>query len=407
VQVRRGLTAALALALVACSTDSTAAPSTSAAESTIVDSTPSEPTTTHAHTSTSASTVLVAEGQSVDDLPPQLSIADLSGDAPCVMGEVPVDGQTTFVTEGRLWALNSDGAVSCLADLDGRNPSWISWSPDGDEVLVGPDTVLRNDGQFVSTGYFPDNRSLRWSYPTGKALIAPNAETGHLIWRNAHDSAERIDVSFAERTTTAAYHPAGKHIAAAGIGSDGAGEGVFIASNRGANMQRIGQIEAGEVSDLSFEENGNSIVFLHHHPDGVDEVHRYDLAAGFLESIETYGDAGVADLVASPVDQGAIAWAVNRSTISGQLVVQTGPTVPSARAAMPTEHLPRPLSWLPARRLLVASHAVGAAPDATFDLWQWSAGATTHVIDGVSAAAARTVHGPYLELNIILGSGFG
>jgi hypothetical protein len=307
----------------------------------------------------------------------------------------------------RLWAVDEAGTVSCLADLDGRNPSWISWSPDGDEVLVGPDTVLRNDGRFVSTGYFPDNRSLRWSYPTGKALIAPNAETGHLIWRNAHDSAERIDVSFAERTTTAAYHPAGKHIAAAGIGNDGAGEGVFIASNRGANMQRIGQIEAGEVSDLSFEENGNSIVFLHHHPDGLAEVHRYDLAAGFLESRASYPDATVADLVSSPVDQGAIAWSVTRSTVSSELMVEPDPTSGPLRATMPTERHAQPLSWLPDHRLLVAVHDVAPSPDAAFDLWQWSAGGTTHIIDGVSAAAARAVHGPYLELNIIVGSGFG
>jgi hypothetical protein len=323
------------------------------------------------------------------------------------MGDVPDGGQTTFVMNAKLWAVNAAGAVSCLADLEGRDPSWISWSPDGDEVLIGPDTVLRNDGQFVSTGYFPDNRSLRWSYPTGKALIAPNSETGHLIWRNAHDSAERIDVSFAERTTTAAYHPAGKHIAAAGIGSDGAGEGVFMASNRGANMQRLGQIEAGEVSDLSFEENGNSIVFLHHHPDGLAEVHRYDMSVGFLESRATYPDATLADLVSSPVDQGAIAWSVTRSTVSSELMVEPDPTSGPVQATMPTERHARPLSWLPDHRLLVAVHEVTLAPDAAFDLWQWSAGGTTHIIDGVSAAAARTVHGPYLELNIIVGSGFG
>ena len=323
------------------------------------------------------------------------------------MGEAPDRGQTTFVVDGKLWGLNVDGAIVCLADLDGRNPSWISWSPDGDEVLVGPDTVLRNDGRFVSTGYFPDNRSLRWSYPTGKALIAPNAATGNLIWRNAHDSSERIDVSFAERTTTAAYHPAGKHIASAGIGSDGLGEGVFVASNRGANMQRIGQIESGEVSDLSFEQNGNSIVFLHHHPDGVDEVHRYDLVAGFLESRAVYADATAADLVSSPVDQGAIAWSVARSTVSSELMVESEPTSAPIRATMPTEHHAQPLSWLPDHRLLVGVHDVAPTPSATFDLWSWSNGVSTHIIDGVSAAAARTVHGPYLELNIIVGSGFG
>jgi hypothetical protein len=40
-------------------------------------------------------------------------------------------------------------------------------------------------------------------------------------------------------------------------------------------------------------------------------------------------------------------------------------------------------------------------------VWSWSGGSVRHLVDGVSAAGARTVHGPYLELNIIQGSGFG
>jgi WD40 repeat protein len=323
------------------------------------------------------------------------------------MGDVPASGQTTFVMSGKLWAVGVDDSIVCLADLEGRNPSWISWSPDGDEVLVGPDTVLRNDGKFVATGYFPDNRSLRWSAPTGKALLAPNAATGKLIWRNAHDSGDRIDVSFAERTTTAAYHPAGKHIAAAGVGTDGLGQGVFIASNRGANLQRIGQIEAGDVTDLSFEENGDSIVFLHHHPDGTSEVHRYTFSSSILETVATTAGEVVEDLVASPADQGALAWDTTHSTLSSVLFAQADPATPPVQVAAPIESVLQPLSWLPNHRLLFSRASPASALDAPYDLWQWAGGTSTHVIDGVSAAAARTPHGPYLELNIVQGSGFG
>jgi hypothetical protein len=197
------------------------------------------------------------------------------------------------------------------------------------------------------------------------------------------------------------------HIAAAGLGSDGAGEGVFIASNRGANVQRIGQIEAGEVSDLSFEENGDSIVFLHHHPDGVDEVHRYTFSTTGLESIATPAGESVSDLTASPVDQGAIAWTTSHSTQSSVVNAQPDLSVAAVPVALPAESVASPLGWLPSHRLLIARATPPAATDAAFDLWQWSDGISTHVIDSVSAAAARTVHGPYVELNIIVGSGFG
>lgn len=405
-QVRRGLTAALAVLLVACSTDTTSAPSTAGPETTAVPSSSATTTTEHRHDSTTSG-VPTTDGGTVDDLQALLSTADLPADAACSMGVVPVGGQTTFVVGGRLWGLDDDGAITCLADLGGRNPSWISWSPDGDEVLAGPDVLVRNDGTLQPTGYFPDNHALRWSYPTGKALIAPNAETGHLIWRNAHDSTDRIDVSFADRTTTAAYHPAGKHIAAAGIGSDGLGEGVFVASNRGANTIRIGQVDAGEVSDLTFEMNGDSIVFLHHHPDGVDEVHRYTFSTGALESVLTTAGEAVSDLVASPVDQGAIAWATGHSTLSSVISVQTSSAAAPTPVPMPPESVSRPLGWLPGQELLIARSSPPPATDAPFELWRWSGGAPTHLIDGVSAAAPRTPHGPYLELNIVVGSGFG
>ncbi len=401
-----GRAALLTVVLVACSSGSVAT-TTSRGElsSTTAGSTTS--TLPHVETTSTSTISSTTPDSSVDGLAASLTIADLPGDAPCVVGTVPPEGQATFVVIGKLWGLNADGTIVCLADLAGRNPSWLSWSPDGDEVLVGPDTVLRNDGSFVMTGYFPDNRSLRWSYPTGKALIAPNAASGKLIWRNAHDSTERIDVSFMQSTTTAAYHPAGKHIAAAGIGNDGLGEGVFVASNRGANAQRVGTMDEGTVSDLSFEENGDSIVFLHHHTDGTEEVHRYFFQTGIVTAVATYGDFGVSDLVASPIDEGAIAWAIAHSTISGQVIVQPSIGDTPVRVSMPVERIPEPLSWLPGQRLLVASHNVAAAADAPYDLWQWSVAGSTHVIDGISAAAARTPHGPFLELNIVQGSGFG
>ena len=397
----------LAVVLVACASDPTAAPSTSTSGTdsttpvTTVDA--GADTTGTATTTLEASTTLPASDL---DRPAELSAADLPADAPCAVGTVPEGGQATFVVGGKLWGVDQRGAVSCLADLKGRNPTWISWSPDGDEVLVGPDVVLRNNGRFVSTGYFPDNRLLRWSAPTGKALLAPNAQTGHLIWRNAHDSAQRIDVSFAERTTAAAYHPAGKHIVAAGLGDDGQGEGVFLATNRGANVQRIGSIDAGEVTDLAFETSGDSIVFLHRHPDGLTELHRYTFTIGVLEVVATEPVESVDHLVASPVDDHALAWSTSHSTLTSVLHLLPDPFGAPVSVSFP-ESVLTPLSWLPNRQLLFGRSSPPAVDGAPFDVWSWSGGNLRHLIDGVSAAGARTVHGPYLELKIIQGSGFG
>lgn len=403
----------LTVALVACAPDATtgttSAPgATSGGEGTSTPTTEPSSSSSTEHTSHSTDTSSPSPSEPVDqtDRPAELSLAELPAGAACAVGSVPDGGQTTFVVGGKLWGLDQRGAVSCLADLQGRNPTWIAWSPDGDEVLVGPDVVLRNNGSFVPTGYFADNRGLRWSAPTGKALLAPNASTGHLIWRDAHDSGDRIDVSFTERTTAAAYHPAGKHIAAAGIGNDGAGEGVFIATNRGRDAQRIGQIESGEVADLTFEMNGDSIAFLHRHLDGLTEVHRYSFSTGALEVIATVPGEQVDHLFASPVDQGSLAWSTTHSTQSSVVWVQREPFGAPVSVSF-TESVVTPLSWLPNHQLLVARSTPPAADGAPFDVWSWADGTVRHLVDGVTAAAARTVHGPYLELNIIQGSGFG
>lgn len=397
----------LAVVLVACASDPTAAPSTSApvSDSTTPVTTVDGSTDTTAVTSTTDEVTTTVPASDLDR-PAELSTADLPTEEPCAVGTVPEGGQVTFVAGGKLWGVDQQGTVACLADLQGRNPTWISWSPDGDEVLVGPDVVLRNDGRFVPTGYFPDNRLLRWSAPTGKALLAPNAQTGHLIWRNAHDSTDRIDVSFAERTTAAAYHPAGKHIVAAGIGNDGQGEGVFLATNRGANVQRIGSIDAGEVSDLSFEMSGDSIVFLHHHPDGLTELHRYTFSNAVLEVVATEPVEAIEHLVASPVDDRVLAWSTAHSTLTSVLHVLAEPFGAAVSVSFP-ESVLTPLSWMPNRQILFSRSDPGAVDGTPFGVWSWSGGNVRHLVDGVSAAAARTVHGPYLELNIIQGSGFG
>ena len=342
------------------------------------------------------------------DLAPRFAAGDLPTTEACSLGAPSVEGQITFVVASRLYAVAADGTLRCLADLEGRSPTWLSWSPDGDELLVGPDLLLRTDATLSNTGYFADNTNVRWSAPTGKALLAPKASTGQLIWRNAHNSADRIDVSFADSITNAAYHPAGKHIAAAGIGRDGQGPGVFVASNRGANAQRIGQLEPGTTAtDVAFDMAGNSLVFIHKHADGGAQIHRYVFANNELLTLADL-DVIPTDLTVSPIDDGDVAWR------------QTGPTQNSmARVLLAGadravtvnstggEHVTAPIGWLPGHRLLVSATSPGAASSEPFELWEWSPSKLSSVISGVTAAATRTIHGAYSELTIIPGSGFG
>ena len=82
-------------------------------------------------------------------------------------------------------------------------------------MLLNSATVF-DGSQALPTGYFTSNTRVSWSYPTGKALIAPAVADNHLLWRTTGQPETRLDISFLERTDVAAYHPAGKNIFAAG-----------------------------------------------------------------------------------------------------------------------------------------------------------------------------------------------
>ena len=123
--------------------------------------------------------------------------------------------------------------------LDNVGP--FQWSPAGDRVLLNSVTVF--DGtQALPSGYFSTNTRVTWSYPTGKALIAPAVADNHLLWRTAGQPETRTDISFLERTDIARYHPAGRNIFAAGQAADGTA-GLFVAGNRGENPRLIAQLD--------------------------------------------------------------------------------------------------------------------------------------------------------------------
>ena len=113
-------------------------------------------------------------------------------------------------------------------------------------------------------------------------------------------------------------------------------------------------------------------------------------------------------LTVSPVDEGDVAWTQTYSTANSSAQVLLADATTRVVAIAPgSEHVSDPIGWLPGHRLLVDVRPVLAPTPAPFDLWEWAPTGMTEVIAGVTAAAARTVHGPYDELTIIPGSGFG
>src|SRR4029079_4305111 len=148
----------------------------------------------------------------------------------CVFAPPGGTAEVTFEVATRLYSVNPGrGPSSLRSELTADNVGPFQWSPAGDRVLLNSVTVF--DGtQALPSGYFASNIRVRWSFPTGKALIAPALADNHLLWRTAGQPETRTDISFLERTDVAAYHPAGRNIFAAGQAADGSA-GLHAATN--------------------------------------------------------------------------------------------------------------------------------------------------------------------------------
>jgi hypothetical protein len=309
-------------------------------------------------------------------------------EAACELGEIPTEGEITFVVGSKLYGVRPDGTgARCLASAGGE-AGVIQWGPRGDRVLLGPAMVLDATGRRAS-GFFPDNPGVRWSQPTGTALIAPSLADDRLIWRRSTDAQDRLDISFLDRTDSAVYHPAGKNILSVGVAQGGM-YGVFLASNRGKNPRPVATVAdpATTVHDLAFDTGGTHAFFLHDH---AGEFHLHDLS---------FPDLTLSDLVTSPLplsglvvdDATSIAWrsgACTGTTTTAVWVPESATAVQigvgSPRARLSTE----PVGWLDGGRLVVMARPSGC--DGPGDLWIATASDSPPVLiaTGVERAAIR------------------
>ena len=314
----------------------------------------------------------------------------------CVFSAAPPASEVTFEVGTRLYTVNpANGTTSCLTELTLDNVGPLQWSPAGDRVLLNSVTVF--DGtQALPSGYFSTNTRVSWSYPTGKALIAPAVADNHLLWRTAGRPETRTDISFLDRTDVAAYHPAGRNIFAAGQAADGT-TGLFIAGNRGENPRLIAQVDQPDttITEIGPDPSGALVYFIHDHHNGTFEVHALGLPALTLTDI-TQAAEPIARLTVSGANT-AIAWRLGDCAGQTRAQIANGTTVidqPTVFAALSTE----PVGWLDSTQLVLSVRQTGCAGPTDLWIWNIANSAATPLITGVDNAAIRSVLSSFGEL---------
>lgn len=309
-------------------------------------------------------------------------------------------GDVTFETGTRLYSANPDsGAVSCLAELAADNVGPLQWSPAADRVLLNSATVF--DGtQAKPTGYLTTNAHVAWSYPTGKALVAPAVADNHLLWRTTGEPATRRDISFLARTDVAAYHPAGKNIFAAGQATDGTA-GLFLADNRGENPRIIARLDDPNtaITEIAPDPSGTRTFFVHDHKNGIFHVHALDLPALGLVDI-TQATEPLAKLTVGATQSSSIAWRIGDCSglTRTQTAGLTGATIVGDQPAVFVSMSTEPVGWIDSQRLVVMTRTTGCTGPGDLWIWNLATQAASLLMTGVDTAAVRTPLASFGEL---------
>lgn len=317
-------------------------------------------------------------------------------DAPCTFAPLGDRGSTiTFVRDSKVYELSSDWTTgNCLADVTDGGATSLRWSPSGEAVLLDSSRVLDASG-VRETGYRADNAGVSWSYPTGKALIAPAVADGALLWRTAGEPGTRRDISFLQRTDVAAYHVAGKNVFAAGVDPDGVA-GVFVASNRGDNRRTVATLDdpTTRITELASDTSGQQLYMIHDHG-SFWELH-------FIQ----FPGLALATIIDSPEP-------ISHLTVdatSGNVAVQVGDCSGITHVVAPSWGLGpvadntelsslsvTPVGWLNFGQLVLAARPTGCTGPA--DIWVADLTGSLHwVLSGVELASVRSSVGTFGEL---------
>jgi hypothetical protein len=276
--------------------------------------------------------------------------------------------------------------VRCLGDAPAVGD--LAWGGEGDRVLIdAAQTHLRSKEFTALLG--ADQQASSWSRPTGTSVISVTG-AGRLVKTPASGDGAPADISFLARHDEAVYHPSGTHIVSTGKGAGG--YGIYIANNEGGNQQQLAVSEAARrVYDLAMSHDGKTLFYAAEHRQRFD-LHSLSLkelskgagTTGRLRRLFT-GDDEITDIHVSEFStEPLIAF---RSGCRAYVDSEEGET-----AILEDEGFSRPVGWLPDATLVVILS--GNECDGPGDLYAYTNGGATLLVEDVDAAAIRAVLPP-------------
>lgn len=291
--------AVLAVLAAGCGDDTDAATVDTTTTAVVSTASTSSTTTSEAPPTTGPSTTNAGPSTTVAGIPvPEVEQCEALGTAPAATRTV------TFVAEGRLWAVDAEGTLTCLAD-DLDSPP-LAWSPTGDRLLTAAGRVVSASGSVeLDVG---DRELLGWTWPTGRRVLSTDGPT---LTKHEADRSGESDVSVVDDHRVLAYHPDGVHIAVFGtaefefedvdetgdsLTSTASQTGLFIVANNEPRPQLMIDPVGAVIRDVVFSEDGTRLTFVADH-DGEFHVHSFHLPDMVIET-----DAGETLLTALQED---------------------------------------------------------------------------------------------------------
>jgi dipeptidyl aminopeptidase/acylaminoacyl peptidase len=215
----------------------------------------------------------------------------------CVgLGDAPTAGQLTFVAMERLWQIEPDGSIACLAEVP-DSTEMVAWSPRGERVVFSDGRVLDADGESRAPGGISGNVA-GWTWPTGLRFLETD---GPALRKHEADGSAAIDISVVDHHEVVTYHPDGIHVAVFGnapitltaLDEDGNMTpsvfdqlSLFIVRNGDAEPHQLVTPVDATITDAAFSSDGTRISFVAVHEGSDHHVHSFDLSAMIFDDGE-------------------------------------------------------------------------------------------------------------------------
>ena len=303
--------------------------------------------------------------------------------ARCAHRSVSSAATVAFVANGRAWALDPSGRVTCL--FAARNAGPFAWGPRGDRALLAHLQVKGLPGAPSRPPSAIDPSASSWGRPIGKSIVFVSRDGRRLL--KAHPAGGpfgNVTPVKGAQYERVVYHPSG--LAWAFVLRRGGRESVWMSSNRGTSPRQLvhGRLHTG-FDAIAFDEGGTSLYFAAQHVDDRVDIHRLELVGATSAPVAWRGGPAehVTDLF--PGRGGNVAFTVGRDCRSSHALVVT------ARRPRGDELLPdapaRALGWLDKGHVLVAKGGCGDK----LDLYSVATQTLKSrlLVRGVDAAAVR------------------